>query len=251
MSFGFRLAVTLIAVAFLAVVFTSFSRPPVATSQNGYRGTGMDQVFNPRTVAAAQDVNALPEEVAPQDNSGQLSSQAYKNIQVLKNVDANELLRLMQAMTDWVAPSQGCNYCHNPDDLAADNLYTKIVARQMLRMTQHINMTWKSHVSETGVTCFTCHRGQPVPTFIWFQNPGPMQAGGMAETGTGQNMPAPSVGLTSLPYDPLATFLATRDDVRVVSTTALPEGSGKSIKSAEATYGLMMYMSEALGVNCT
>jgi len=41
------------------------------------------------------------------------------------------------------------------------------------------------------------------------------------------------------------------EDVRVASTTALPEGSRKSIKQAEQTYSLMIHISQALGVNCT
>jgi len=68
----------------------------------------------------------------------------------------------MLAITQWVAPEQGCAYCHNGDNLADDGLYTKIVARRMLQMTRHINKDWKEHVASTGVTCYTCHRGQPV-----------------------------------------------------------------------------------------
>ena len=50
----------------------------------------------------------------------------------------------------------------------------------MLQMMQHINATWKTHVAETGVTCYTCHRGKPVPANIWFNNPGPHVRPGMA-----------------------------------------------------------------------
>ena len=38
----------------------------------------------------------------------------------------------------------------------------------MIQMTQHINADWKTHVAETGVTCYTCHRGNTVPAEIWF-----------------------------------------------------------------------------------
>ena len=40
-----------------------------------------------------------------------------------------------------------------------------------------------------GVTCYTCHRGQPVPANIWFNNPGPVQAGGFAQVPAGKNHP--------------------------------------------------------------
>ena len=52
----------------------------------------------------------------------------------------------------------------------------------MIEMTRHINATWKPHVADTGVTCYTCHRGQPVPANIWFT--GPRAPGNMS----GQNL---------------------------------------------------------------
>ena len=78
----------------------------------------------------------------------------------------------MTAITAWVAPVQGCAYCHaDGEDLSSDKLYTKVVARRMLQMTRHINGDWKQHVAATGVTCYTCHRGQPVPAAVWFTDP--------------------------------------------------------------------------------
>jgi photosynthetic reaction center cytochrome c subunit len=65
----------------------------------------------------------------------------------------------MAAITAWVSPQEGCNYCHNAENLADDSKYTKVVARRMLQMTQHVNADWKDHVADTGVTCYTCHRG--------------------------------------------------------------------------------------------
>ncbi len=50
----------------------------------------------------------------------------------------------------------------------------------MLQMTRAINAQWKQHVADTGVTCYTCHRGQPVPAEVWTKNPGGPHAGGMA-----------------------------------------------------------------------
>jgi photosynthetic reaction center cytochrome c subunit len=158
----------------------------------------------------------------------------------------------MVAITQWVAPEQGCAYCHAAgEDLSSDSLYTKVVARRMLQMTQHINTASKNHVGATGVTCYTCHRGQPVPANIWFTDPGPATARGVAGNRAGQNAPAPQVGLTSLPFDPFTPFLEQRNPIRVVSTAALPEGNRQSIKQTEWTYALMMHMSDALGVNCT
>ncbi len=55
-----------------------------------------------------------------------------------------------------------------------------------------------------------------------------------------------------LPYDPLTAFLDGPDvPISVLSTTALPTGNNTGVKHAEWTYGLMMHISDSLGVNCT
>jgi photosynthetic reaction center cytochrome c subunit len=130
-----------------------------------------------------------------------------------------------------------------------DGIYTKVVSRRMIQMTQDTNANWKDHVADTGVTCWTCHRGNPVPEYVWVTDPGPDQASGLAPTG--QNTAAKSVAYASLPYDPFTPFLLQDNDIRVIGQTVLPQGNRSSIKQAEWSYGLMMHMSQALGVNCT
>lgn len=235
-----------------AVVALTLQLPPIVTVQRGYRGLAIEQVINPRDLPAQVALNAVPPVVDPVPPDGTPSSEVYQNVQVLGDVDSAELTRLMQAMTEWVAPEQGCAFCHaDGEELSSDSLYTKVVARRMLQMTRHINTDWTAHVGATGVTCYTCHRGQPVPANIWFTNPGPPHAQGMAGNKAGQNMPAPAAGYASLPYDPFTPFLKEDNGIRVVSTTALPEGNRHSIKQTEWTYSLMMHMSKSLGVNCT
>jgi len=249
MSMGMVVSLAIGAFGAAAVVFTSFERPPVDATQRGYRGTGMVEIDNPRTTAINVARNRMPESLPAQEPTGQPSSAVYTNVQVLKDVDAGEFLRLMTAITEWVSPVQGCNYCHKEDDLADDSLYTKIVSRRMLQMTAAINETWKPHVGETGVTCYTCHRGQPVPADIWFSEP--YHPKGSVGNRAGQNAPSPAVGLTSLPNEPFTSLLRQPGEIRVVSQTALPAGNRQSIKQTEGTYGLMVHLSEALGVNCT
>jgi photosynthetic reaction center cytochrome c subunit len=67
----------------------------------------------------------------------------------------------------------------------------------------------------------------------------------------GQNAPATGVGLMALPNDPLTPYLLNASAVRVASPTALPRGNQTSIQATEATYGLMVHISNSLGVNCT
>jgi photosynthetic reaction center cytochrome c subunit len=226
-------------------------RPPMETTQIGYRGTGMEQVTNPRLLAAEADKHVAPPAQPPVPSDGPKASQVYQNVKVLGDLSVGEFTRLMVAMTAWVSPEQGCNYCHNPQNLADDSIYTKVVARRMIEMTQHINGNWKTHVANTGVTCFTCHRGKPVPEEVWFVPPLDRQAPRMAGSRAGQNAPAPAAGLASLPYDPFTPYLLREDNIRVAGPAALPDGHVASIQSTEATYALMMHMSEGLGVNCT
>jgi photosynthetic reaction center cytochrome c subunit len=240
--------------AVLAVVtlLAGCERPPVDTVQRGYRGTGMEQVYNPRTLAGQVPANALPADTPMVPPGGPAASAVFKNVQVVGDLGVGEFTRLMVSMTSWVSPDQGCAYCHKAgEDFSADTLYTKVVARRMLQMTRNINANWKTHVADTGVTCHTCHRGQNVPVNLWFAPAGQRQAGTMMGNNAGQNTPAKTVGLTSLPYDPFTPFLQQANEIRVIGHTPLATGNRQSTKQTELTYGLMMHMSQSLGVNCT
>jgi photosynthetic reaction center cytochrome c subunit len=59
-----------------------------------------------------------------------------------------------------------------------------------------------------------------------------------------------SVGNSSLPYDPFTPFLLGSQEIRVTAKTALPTGHDVPLKQAEWTHGLMIHMSDGLGVGC-
>jgi photosynthetic reaction center cytochrome c subunit len=234
----------------LALALSACERPPVDTVQNGYRGLGMEQIINPRSDAVKAKKNTLPAVIPPAPVDGPLASSVYQNIQVLKDLNVAQFTRVMLAMTQWVAPpDQSCNYCHT-SNLASDDRYTKVVARRMLQMVRHVNADWKNHVAATGVTCYTCHRGNAVPQNVWFTNPGESSTSGLIAGNAGKNKPSAAVGLTALPYDPLSRFLLDDKNIRVISGAALPDGNRSSIKQTEGTYAFMMHISESLGVNC-
>jgi photosynthetic reaction center cytochrome c subunit len=233
-----------------ALLVAGCEMPPPKTQQSGYRGTGMEQVVNKAAYAKALKAINLPDVQPPADPSPKKASQVYQNVKVLGDLNENEFNRLMLSITEWVSPDQGCNYCHNPANLAEDSVYTKIVARRMFQMTREINETWKPHVGETGVTCYTCHAGNPVPKNIWFSNKVEVNAATMgAYTAGGQNKANRAVGL--MIADPYSDLLNSKESIRVQGTTALPQGHVASIQSTEKTYALMIHMSEGLGVNCT
>lgn len=241
---------TLFAVATAALLLAGCEKPPVEDVQHGYRGTGMVQVYNPKRVAEQASHNLVPAVQPAAAEGGPAAGTIYKNVKVLGGLSVGEFTRTMAAMTAWVAPKEGCAYCHNPANLADDGKYQKVVARRMLEMTQHINSTWKPHVQQTGVTCYTCHRGQPVPANIWFTDVDNTAQAGLGNR-AGQNRAAPAINLSSLPTDPFTPFLLNAEPIRIEGATALPVGNRKSIKQGEWTYALMTHMSQSLGVNCT
>ncbi len=176
--------------------------------------------------AAVKALNAVPEAEDKIEASGQKAVDAYQNVQVLKDIDSNELLRQMTAFAKWVAPEQGCSYCHKDGaNFAEDALYTKVVARRMIQMTRHLNADWKQHVAVkgAGVTCYTCHRGNPVPKNVWYTPVPPRSSVALLGNKAGQNRRSPEVGLTSLPYDPFTPFLEGDQQIRVMGPTALPD----------------------------
>jgi len=236
-----------------AALLSGCERPPIDTVQTGFRGTGMELVYNPRTREKTESLPQAPAALDPADKSGPRARQVYQNVKVLGDLSVGEFTRVMVSMTQWIAPEQGCGYCHNLQNFADDSMYTKVVARRMTQMTQHLNASWKNHVADTGVTCYTCHRGQAVPNQVWFAPDDSKLAKGMLGQRNGQNEPAGSVGGSSLPKDPFTAYLQKDTPIRQISQTALPQGinsTGSSTQMTEATYGLMMHMSTGLGVNC-
>ena len=191
--------------------------------QVGYRGLGEEINYDVSTLPKIAAANVAPASLPPASVPSPVVQ--WKNVQVLNDVTANEMNRTMVAMTAWVSPKQGCDYCHNQTNFGSDEKYPKVVARRMIEMTRHVNNDYKSHVQSTGVTCFSCHRGNPVPANgIWqFTN-----------------------------QDQWQRAYLDRPDVRVQSTTiAHTAANSSSIKQTENTYALMLDVSSGMGVNCT
>jgi photosynthetic reaction center cytochrome c subunit len=236
----------------VAMLFTAgWVHPPILSTQAGFRGVGMDQLKTPAETRLIEAANKLPDPIDKAPPGGDPATSVYQNVKVLNDLTVDQFNRVMLGLAAWVAPAdQSCNYCHAADSMASDDLYTKRVARRMLQMTRQINKTWTSHVAATGVTCYTCHRGAPVPKYVWFRgtNPG---AGGAATSNYGMGHPNAINGSTSMHTDPFTDELLGTKPIRVQSSQALPVGFGASIQDTERTYSLMMSISKSLGVNCT
>ena len=198
--------------------------------QIGYRGTAMEQPYDMDYVDPKYAATVVPEALAPAPPDTRGGPLPWQNVQVLNDISVAEFNRTMIAMSTWVAGTGNCAYCHNLANLAADTLpsgepiYTKIVARRMIQMTRHINSQYQEHVANTGVTCYTCHVGKPLPNGLWFY--------------ASQN-------------DYLRHYLD-RDGARVITRAVEPSNANRSsVKQTEWTYALMISQSKSLGVNCT
>ena len=101
---------------------------------------------------------------SPAAHSGQFQTaeQHFKNIQVLKNIPADQLIPSMQ----FIAASLGveCEFCHVEHANDKDDKKTKLAARKMITMMMAINQA--NFNGDLEVTCYTCHRGvaRPVST---------------------------------------------------------------------------------------
>jgi len=82
-----------------------------------------------------------------------------KNLKILKAESFRPLMDVFVASLG-LADKGGCNYCHVADRSSDENP-KKDVARMMLTMAGEINAKFPD--GKMHVTCFTCHRGDPMP----------------------------------------------------------------------------------------
>ena len=68
-------------------------RPFMDSVQNGYRGTGMVEVYNPRIVATQDALNTAPPALPAVPEGGPTAKQSYQNVQVLGDLPAGQIGR--------------------------------------------------------------------------------------------------------------------------------------------------------------
>ena len=98
----------------------------------------------------------------PADDPARPAEQAFKNIQTLKGVPADQVQSTMQFISNSLGVE--CEFCHVRGAFEKDDKKEKQTARKMIEMQMAIN---KDHFKgERAVTCFSCHRGQHNPVAI-------------------------------------------------------------------------------------
>src|SRR5271165_2782829 len=113
-------------------------------------GAAVGLIFAAALLAAAQQ---------PVQLEGKTAEQAFKNIQVLKGIPADQVVPTMRFIRDSLG-GVACGFCHL-QDRSADDKPEKQMARKMIAMELAINKdTFGGSVE---VTCYTCHRGAAMP----------------------------------------------------------------------------------------
>ena len=224
----------------------------VDSLQTGPRGTGMSvpkfkSDLGEPDPGIAGYMATRSDPVVPQGGE-ELAGDARENVPPgLEGLTVENYDRLLAAMRQWTGIP---NLFEDMDN------YQTSVGYTMIGMTQNLNENWDGHVNanaEVGVTCYTCHRGQPVPSDVWFDiSPVNERVEGW---GAVQNRVTPLSSYTSLPSDALQTYLVDGESIKVHDLDSRVEGvpgvdDYPGIQHAERTYAFMNYISNSLGVNC-
>jgi hypothetical protein len=96
----------------------------------------------------------------------QPAEQVFKNIQTFKGMPAIRVLRIMEQA---FVPNLGvnCSHCHDVEHWESDAKRQKGIARGMwaMRASAQDEVRRLTGKADVVVTCFTCHKGQAIPTF--------------------------------------------------------------------------------------
>jgi hypothetical protein len=93
---------------------------------------------------------------------GKKAEEVYKNIQVLRGVDATEVTQTMHLME--AETGMDCTYCHVEGAFDKEDKAAKQTARKMILMMNTLNQA--NFSGQRMVTCYTCHNGRPIPLTV-------------------------------------------------------------------------------------
>jgi photosynthetic reaction center cytochrome c subunit len=99
------------------------------------------------------------EPVKPTASKIKMAEEAYKNVQSLKGIPADQLVPSMQFITYSLGVE--CSFCHVEGALEKDDKKPKQIARKMIQMMFAINH--ENFEGKRKVTCYSCHRGSSHP----------------------------------------------------------------------------------------
>lgn len=118
-------------------------------------------------LARAQQPAGVPGAAAPVAPTGPLAPEKYKNIEVLKDVPADQLETTMRFIS--AATGMRCTECHVQEadgqfSFDKDEKRPKQTAREMIKLERAVNEQFFGN--RVQVTCNTCHRGSNRPVGV-------------------------------------------------------------------------------------
>ncbi len=118
----------------------------------------------PAVILAAALAGLAPSAPSAQESQEPTAEKEFKNIQVLKDMPASQLMPVMHLMRSSLGVH--CDFCHVAENgkYDLDTKKNKETARKMIRMVMAINR--ENFEGQTRVTCNTCHRGQEHPVRV-------------------------------------------------------------------------------------
>lgn len=99
------------------------------------------------------------EQAKPAGDAPKPAEKQFKNIQVLKDIPAEQLIPTMQFITASLGVE--CDFCHVEHQMDKDDKKEKQTARKMIEMELAIDKY--NFEGDLEVTCYTCHRGSAHP----------------------------------------------------------------------------------------
>jgi photosynthetic reaction center cytochrome c subunit len=234
------------AIAFMAVPRLLGNIWPVEAAQTGFRGTGMavvEFVAENEEIAARNVAFSAPVPPIAPETGEPFARDVFPDAGPLGGLTVRNYERLVTQMREWVGDDT--IFSGEENDATA-------IASLHVEMTRNLNENWDSHNGEAGVTCYTCHRGEPVPQNTWF-SPEPLNSWA-GPSAMFQNQARASTYSTTLPVDAIQTYLLEEDQLVGVHGYAPRDEDGSSnasIYHTYQTYALMMHFANSIGANCT
>jgi len=102
---------------------------------------------------------ALAQDSSTHAHTPKTAGEQFKNVRVLKDVPADQLIPAMQFITASLGVE--CEYCHVERAFDKDDKKPKVTARKMMEMMFNINK--EDFEGHRVVTCYSCHRGAAKP----------------------------------------------------------------------------------------
>ena len=129
--------------------------PPLSNGTPGASGAA-----GPSPAPQTGETAELPSlDPLPPGSKEERAEQKYKNIQLLKGLPSERLMKIMFSFKSSLGID--CTYCHIKDQFEKDDKPQKQTARKMIQLVRDTNA--KLGTTTSRVTCFTCHRGQTRP----------------------------------------------------------------------------------------